>query len=140
MTAQPEMRAGPIRVLIADDDPMVRSALTQLIQSRSELVLVGAAADAQEAVAMTVATHPDVAVIDYRMPGGGDFATREIIKQSPGTAVLCLTAYDNPATESRLLQAGAMELIVKGKSTIEEIVASIIAAGTRDQHDPKTAG
>lgn len=131
MSAQPEMRAGTIRVLIADDDPMVRSALTQLIQSRSELVLVGAATDAQEAVSMTVATHPDVAVIDYRMPGGGDYATREIIEQSPGTAVLCLTAYDNPATESRLLKAGARELIVKGKSTIEEIVAAIIAAGTR---------
>jgi DNA-binding NarL/FixJ family response regulator len=131
MTAPAEMQDGAIRVLIADDDPMVRSALTQLIQSRSELVLVGAATDAHEAISMAVARHPDVAVIDYRMPGGGDYATREIIKQSPGTAVLCLTAFDNPATESRLLKAGARELIVKGQTTIEEIIASIIAAGTR---------
>ncbi len=122
-----KIESKTIRVLIADDDSGVRSALAELIQSRSELVLVGTAVNARQAIAMAATTHPDVAVIDYRMPGGGDHATREIVRRSPGTAVVCLSAYDNPATESRMLQAGARVFLVKGVSTIEDIVASILA-------------
>lgn len=130
-----------MRVLIADDDSVVRAALTELIQSRSELVLVGAAVDAGQAISMAAARQPDIALIDYRMPGGGDYATQEIIKRSPGTTVLCLSAYDNPATKSKMLKAGARDFLVKGVSTIEDIVASIVAAGTaRGQHDRRSSG
>ena len=116
-----------VRVLIADDDSVVRAALTELIQSRSDLTLVGAAVDARQAISMAAASHPDVALVDYRMPGGGDYATKEIIRRSPRTTVLCLSAYDNPATKSKMLEAGARDFLVKGVSTIEDIVASILA-------------
>ncbi len=127
MMQQPKTRAGTIRVLIADDDAMVRSTLSELIQSRDELELVGAALNAELAISMAVARCPDIALVDYRMPGGGDWATREIIRLSPGTAVVCLSAYDNPATKSKMLDAGAKDFLVKGVSTIEDIVASILA-------------
>lgn len=141
MTQHPKTRAGTLRVLIADDDATVRAALTELLQSRSDLLLVGAAVDARQAISMAATRHPDVALIDYRMPGGGDYATKEIIRRSPGTTVLCLSAYDNPATKRKMLQAGAKDFLVKGVSTIEEIIASIVIAGTaREQHDQRTVG
>lgn len=139
VTQHPQSRTGTVRVLIADDDATVRAALTELLQSRSDLLLVGAAVDAGQAISMAAASHPDVVLIDYQMPGGGDFATREIIRRSPGTTVLCLSAFDNPATKSRMLQAGAKDFLVKGVSTIEEIIASITLAGTaREQDDQRT--
>ncbi len=134
-------RTRTLRVLIADDDSVVRTALTELIQSRSDMLLVGAAVDARQAISIAAARHPDVALIDYRMPGGGDYATKEIIRRSPETRVLCLSAYDNPATKSKMLKAGARDFLVKGVSTIEEIIASIEAAATaREQHDQRTIG
>ena len=126
MTAMQKTSTETVRVLIADDDSVVRAALTELIQSRSDLMLVGAAVDARQAISMAAASHPDVALIDYRMPGGGDYASKEIIRRSPGTTVVCLSAYDNPATKSRMLKAGASDFLVKGVSTIEDIVASIL--------------
>lgn len=138
---QAKARTGTVRVLIADDDSVVRTALTELIQSRSNLLLVGAAVDARQAISMAAASHPDVALIDYRMPGGGDYATREIVRRLPETVVLCLSAYDNPATKSKMLEAGAMDFLVKGVSTIEEIIASIEAAVTAHEHrNRRTSG
>ncbi len=141
MRQQAKGRTQAVRVLIADDDSVVRTALTELIQSRSDLLLVGAAVDARQAISMAAARHPDVALIDYRMPGGGDYATKEIIRRSPGTTVLCLSAYDNPATKRKMLDAGARDFLVKGVSTIEEIIASIEAAATAREHRNRpTAG
>ncbi len=131
---QAKARTGTVRVLIADDDSVVRAALTELMESRTDLMLVGAAVDARQAISMAAASRPDVALIDYRMPGGGDYATREIMRRSPGTAVLCLSAYDNPATKSKMLKAGARDFLVKGVSTIEEIIASIEAVVTAHEH------
>lgn len=122
-----KMSTTTVKILIADDDSVVRAALTELIQSRSDLMLIGTAVDARQAISMAAASHPDVALIDFRMPGGGDYATQEIIRRSPGTTVLCLSAYDNPATKSKMLKAGARDFLVKGVATIEDIVAAILA-------------
>ncbi len=73
-----------IRVLIADDDPAVRAALADLIESESALELVGAAGDATEVVALAAAEQPDVVLVDVRMPGGGGVtAARGIGQQLP---------------------------------------------------------
>ncbi len=127
-----KIRMQPIRVLVADDDALIRGALTELIQSRPELELIGAADDAESAIGLAASSHPDVAVLDYVMPGGGAHAAREIIRLSPETAVLCLSAYPDPRMFSQMRSAGAQEFIVKGTSTIEEIVASITAAARRE--------
>lgn len=117
-----------VRVLVADDDAVIRDALSELIEGRSGLVLVGAVADAPSAIALAASSRPDVAVLDYKMPGGGAYAAREIIRLSPGTAVLCLSAYGDPGTESKMRNAGASGFLIKGASTNDDIVASILAA------------
>jgi DNA-binding NarL/FixJ family response regulator len=122
-----------VRVLIADDDALIRVALSELIEGRYELDLVGTAADAQSAIAMAVSSRPDVAVLDYKMPGGGVYAAREIIRLSPGTAVLCLSAFGDPGTESKMRSAGATGFLIKGASTNDDIVASILAAARSGQ-------
>src|SRR3989442_15978503 len=77
-----------VRVLVADDDAVIRVALSELIEGRRGLVLVGTAVDAQSAIALAVSSRPDVAVRAYKTPGGGGYAARGIIRLSPGTAVL----------------------------------------------------
>jgi PAS domain S-box-containing protein len=113
-----------IRVLIADDEPALRHAIGELVQAEPGLELAGSAADAAQAAALSRETRPDVAVLDVRMPGGGLEATRLIAEQSPETAVLALSAYEDRATVIAMLQAGAVGYLVKGVPP-EEIVDAI---------------
>jgi EAL domain-containing protein (putative c-di-GMP-specific phosphodiesterase class I)/CheY-like chemotaxis protein len=114
-----------IRVLIADDEGEVRSALADLIDAERALELVGAAADADEAIELAIAQRPDVALVDVKMPGGGGArAAREIVASSPHTRVLALSAYEDRTTVLEMLRAGAVGYLVKGTAP-EEIVASI---------------
>jgi EAL domain-containing protein (putative c-di-GMP-specific phosphodiesterase class I) len=114
-----------IRVLIADDEGEVRAALADLIDAERALELVGAAADADEAIELAIASHPDVALVDVKMPGGGGArAAREIVASSPQTRVLALSAYEDRTTVLEMLRAGAVGYLVKGTAP-EEIVASI---------------
>jgi len=129
-------RLRDVRVLVADDDALIRSALSDLIEGRPGLALVGTVGDAESAIALAISSRPDVAVLDYRIPGGGVRAAREITRLCPGTAVLCLSAYGDPGTASKMLGAGAREFLVKGVSTNEDIVASILAAA-RIAEDPR---
>lgn len=104
-----------VRVLIADDEPMVRDALAQLILEEDSLELVGAAGDADQAIELASVAHPDVALLDVRMPqGGGARAAREIRATEPQTRVLALSAHDDRATVLEMLRAGAMGYLVKG--------------------------
>jgi EAL domain-containing protein (putative c-di-GMP-specific phosphodiesterase class I)/CheY-like chemotaxis protein len=104
-----------VRVLIADDEPMVREALAQLIREEDSLELVGAAGDADQAIELAAVAHPDVALLDVRMPqGGGARAAREIRTTEPQTRVLALSAHDDRTTVLEMLRAGAMGYLVKG--------------------------
>ncbi len=117
------------RVLVADDDELIRSALAELIMARDEMELVATAVDADSAIEMAARLRPDVVLLDYRMPGGGGVrAAEEIRRLSPETAILCLSAYGDPATASKMLSAGATAFLVKGTSTVEEIADSILSA------------
>lgn len=133
-----EMRTRDIRVLVADDDAFMRASLIELINSHVELELVGAARNADEAIKVAARWRPDVAVLDYRMPGGGVYATREIRRLSPATAVLGLSAYGDPGTEGQMRSAGARDFLVKGECTIEELVASILVAAEGENADDRS--
>lgn len=114
-----------IRVLIADDEAEIRAALADLIASEDSLELVGAACDAGEAVELAGANRPDVALLDVRMPGGGGLrAARGILRRSPETRVLALSAYQDRGTVLQMLGAGAIGYLVKGVGA-EEIVGAI---------------
>jgi EAL domain-containing protein (putative c-di-GMP-specific phosphodiesterase class I)/FixJ family two-component response regulator len=104
-----------IRVLVADDEPAVRAALAELIESEDTLELVGAAKDAEEAIDLALREHPDVALLDVKMPaGGGPRAAREIRIGSLQTRVVALSAYEDRTSVLEMLRAGAVGYLVKG--------------------------
>ena len=134
--ASPDLRDStryPIRVLVADDEPALRSALSDLLAHEDGVVLIGTAADADEAIEVADNHQPDVALVDVKMPaGGGEKAARGIVRVSPGTRVIALSAFEDRPTVLAMLRAGAVGYLVKGTGA-EEIVNSIervMAGGT----------
>lgn len=121
-------RRNGIRVLLAEDDPAVREALSALIDGESTLKLVAAVGDTTAAVEAADREQPDVALVDVRMPGGGGAkAARGIKRCSPETRVLALSAYEDRATVLEMLEAGVVGYLVKG-SSIDSIMDSIAQA------------
>jgi EAL domain-containing protein (putative c-di-GMP-specific phosphodiesterase class I)/response regulator of citrate/malate metabolism len=109
-----------IRVLVADDEPVVRAALGELVEAEETLELVGVANDAQEAIDLALREHPDVALLDVKMPGGGGpRAAREIRAGSPQTRVVALSAYEDRTSVLEMLRAGAVGYLVKGTRAAE---------------------
>ncbi|MBI2238575.1 MAG: response regulator transcription factor [Actinobacteria bacterium] len=102
-----DRRRPRLRVLIADDNPVTRSALADLVLNEESLELVGVARDAEEAVQQAHLEQPDVAVVDVRMPGGGGpRAARGIRQRSPRTRVVAFSAYGDRDTVLEMLRAG----------------------------------
>jgi EAL domain-containing protein (putative c-di-GMP-specific phosphodiesterase class I) len=114
-----------IRVLVADDEPALRGALSELLAHEDHVELIGLAADADEAIALAQRELPDVALVDVKMPaGGGPRAAREIGRLSPDTKVIALSAFEDRPTVLEMLRAGAVGYLVKGTAA-DEIVGSI---------------
>jgi EAL domain-containing protein (putative c-di-GMP-specific phosphodiesterase class I)/CheY-like chemotaxis protein len=108
-----------VRIGIADDDAEIRSALADLVGMDSDLELAGQAADAAEAVTLAQEHHPDVFLVDVRMPGGGPEATRGIRSVSPKTRVIAFSAYEDRTTVLEMLRSGAVSYITKGSGAGE---------------------
>jgi EAL domain-containing protein (putative c-di-GMP-specific phosphodiesterase class I) len=126
-------RTDPIRVLLADDEPALRTALTELLSHEDRVELVGTAADAEEAIRIAEENRPDVALVDVRMPeGGGPNAARGITRVSPGTRVIALSAYEDRANVLAMLRAGAVGYLVKGTAADELVdgIATVARGGT----------
>jgi DNA-binding NarL/FixJ family response regulator len=103
-----------IKVLVADDDPMVRRHLRTILASASEIEVVAEAGDGAEAVEAVLRTAPDVVLMDIRMPGvDGITATAEITRLSTSPAVVALTTFDSDTHVLRALEAGASGFLVK---------------------------
>lgn len=119
-----------LRVVLADDHPVVRGGLRALLDTIDGFEVVGEAADGAAAVREVQLTRPDVVLMDVRMPGvGGVEAARRIRDATPETAVLMLTMYDDDATVFTAMQAGARGYLLKGAEQ-EEIVAAIRAVAS----------
>ena len=128
-TRNPDSHHGDmgLRVLIADDHPVVRGGLRALIDTIDGLDVVGLAADGDAAVRETQLLRPDVVLMDVQMPGtDGVEATRRIRASVPDSAVLMLTMYDDDATVFTAMQAGARGYLLKGAEQ-DEIVTAIRA-------------
>jgi EAL domain-containing protein (putative c-di-GMP-specific phosphodiesterase class I) len=126
-------RTDPIRVLLADDEPALRTALTELLSHEDRVRLVGTAADAAEAIRIAEENRPDVALVDVRMPeGGGPHAARGITRVSPGTRVIALSAYEDRTNVLEMLRAGAVGYLVKGTAADELVdgIATVARGGT----------
>ena len=106
---------APIRVLIADDQPMVRAGLRMILELEPDIDIVGEAADGNEAVAVAAATEPDVILMDVRMPNlDGLEATRRIVgSREDGPRVLILTTFDLDVYVYEALASGASGFVLK---------------------------
>jgi len=113
------------RILIADDHPLVREALSRVFSNQKDMEVVGEAADGEEAVEMASRLKPDVLVMDIMMPKvDGLEATRRIKRLVPNVAILILTAYDDDSYVLGLLEAGAAGYLMKsarGQDLVEAV-------------------
>ncbi|MEW1588046.1 response regulator transcription factor [Micromonospora vinacea] len=118
---------GPtVRVLLADDQHLVRTGFRVILEVEDDIEVVGEAADGERAVTMTRATRPDVVLMDVEMPGmDGLEATRQIVADGPGApAVLILTTFDRDDYLFAALRAGASGFLLKN-GTPEELIEAI---------------
>jgi DNA-binding NarL/FixJ family response regulator len=125
------MTGTGIRVVIADDHPVVRDGLSALLASVPAVTVVGVAATGREAVRAAAALRPDVLVMDIQMPElTGVAAAGEIALVAPDVAVLMLTMFDDDDSVFAAIRAGARGYVLKGAQQ-DEIVRAIqaVAAG-----------
>jgi len=135
MTAAPE--PGTIRVLIADDQRVVREGLSMLVGLIDDVQVVGTACDGAEAIRLAEAHRPDVVLMDLRMPGtDGIAATADLHQRLPAARVLVLTTYADQDAIVPALQAGARGYLTKDASA-EQIETAIRAVHAGQTHlDP----
>jgi DNA-binding NarL/FixJ family response regulator len=125
---------GTIRVLVADDQRVVRDGLAMLVGLIDGAEIVATAGDGAEAVRLAEAHHPDVILMDLRMPGtDGVTATAQLREQLPAARVLVLTTYADQDAIVPALQAGARGYLTKDASA-EEIEAAIRAVHAGQTH------
>ncbi|MEU3732955.1 response regulator transcription factor [Streptomyces sp. NPDC033538] len=119
-------------VLIADDQPLQRFGFRMLLESQDDMTVVGEAANGAEAARATAELHPDVVLMDVRMPGlDGIEATRRIVAAGGRTRVLILTTFDLDEYAYSGLRAGASGFLVKDAQP-EELLSGIRAVATGD--------
>ena len=120
-------RTADVRVVVADDHPIVRDGLIALLGSVPGFEVVAQCASGREAVREAVLHRPDVAIVDLQMPDGDGFeTTRELTRVAPDVAVLVLTMHADDQSVFAAMRAGARGYIVKG-ATQEEILGAIRA-------------
>ncbi|MDP8950600.1 MAG: response regulator transcription factor [Actinomycetota bacterium] len=155
--ARSSTRSGsgpPARVLIADDHMLVRDGYRLMLDREEDLEVVGEAANGREAVELCRRLHPDLVLMDVRMPEmDGLAATREIKVESPTTSVLVVTTYDNPDYLFEAVEAGAAGYVLKdapksqlldavrrtlgGESPLnQELAMQLISRFTREARKP----
>ncbi|HEY5433177.1 MAG TPA: response regulator transcription factor [Coriobacteriia bacterium] len=119
-----------IRVLIADDQALVRAGFRVLIDSAADLEVVGEAGDGREAVDLARTTHADVVLMDVRMPVlDGLAATRELAGKQGGPRIIILTTFDIDEYVFEALRAGASGFLLKDTEPAELLQAVRIVAG-----------
>ncbi|MFE0021987.1 response regulator transcription factor [Amycolatopsis sp. NPDC059021] len=126
----PRRNHSRLRVMIADDNPIVRDALQALLETEPDLDVVGVAGDAAEAVDLAERCAPEVAVLDVRIPGGGAWMARELRRRVPGLGLMAFSAHSDSGSIAQMAAAGVTEYLVKG-SPNTEIIAAIRRLGER---------
>ena len=117
-----------IRVLIADDHPVVREGLVSLLSASADIEVIATACDGAEAVDLAAHDTPDVVLMDLAMPNvGGAEATERLASLDPGVRVVVLTAFGDRPQLSRALAAGAYGYLLKDAAP-DELRAAVRAA------------
>ncbi|KUJ64179.1 LuxR family transcriptional regulator [Streptomyces albus subsp. albus] len=130
-----------VRVMLADDHPVVREGLSAMLASAEGISVVGQAGSGEEAVVQAIALRPDIVLLDLRMGGmDGVTATGHILRGCPGTKVVIVTTYEDDADILRAVEAGAAGYLLKGTSRQELIDAVHSAARGETVLTPSLAG
>ncbi|HVN14247.1 MAG TPA: response regulator transcription factor [Anaerolineales bacterium] len=130
-----------IRVLVCDDQAIVCEGLTKILATDSELEVVGTAQDGAEALLAVKEFHPDIVLMDLKMPGmNGIMATRKIHDNFPSTAVLVLTTYDDDEWVFDALHSGASGYLLKDTPPKDLITAIKGTLSDKTFLDPLVAG
>jgi DNA-binding NarL/FixJ family response regulator len=125
---------APLRLLIVDDQPLIRRGLAMMLATETGITVVGQAADGQEAIDQALASTPDVVVMDLQMPRiSGVVATREITTRLPRTRVVVLTTYDDDELVFEAIRAGAHAYLLKDASE-QEVLGTIRAVHRGESH------
>jgi len=112
--------ATPLRLLIVDDQPLIRRGLAMMLATEPGIEVVGQAADGLEAIELAERLRPDVVVMDLQMPrASGVVATREITARLPATRVVVLTTYDHDELVFEAIRAGAQAYLLKDATEAE---------------------
>ena len=125
------MTGSEVRVLLVDDQELIRTALSMVMADLADVEVIGEAASGEEAVRLTAELAPDVVVMDIRMPGmDGIEATRRITRAETEARVVVLTTFDDDAYVYGALRAGASGFLVKDMA-LDDIIAAVrvVAAG-----------
>ena len=147
----------PLRIVVADDQASVREGLAAMLGMLPGIEVVAAVADGEQAVEAVAALHPDVILLDLRMPVlDGVEAARRLAEQYPGVAVVVLTTYDDDASVLSALRAGARSYITKDASrddiaralrsaaagdrvldpAVQDVLLAAAATGPEKEHEP----
>jgi DNA-binding NarL/FixJ family response regulator len=119
-----------IKVLIADDQALVRSGFRMILESRDDLEVVGEASDGEQAIRLAGQTHPDVVLMDVRMPGlDGVSATARLTAAPDPPKVIILTTYDLEEPLYAALRAGASGFLLKDVRPADLVEAIRVVAG-----------
>jgi DNA-binding NarL/FixJ family response regulator len=138
MTEKP---ASPVRVLVVDDQQLVRDGIASLLQVQEGIDVIGTATNGQEALEHALARQPDVILMDVRMPiMDGVTATRHIRQQVPACHILVLTTFDDDDYVREALQAGAQGYLLKDLPASDLAKAVQAAAQGIYQLDPSIGG
>lgn len=129
-----------IRVLLVDDHKMVRAGLESMLAAAADLVVVGSAADGEQAVALAAATRPDIVLMDLSMPGvDGVASTRRIVAANPAVSVVVLTSFSDWQRILGALDAGAVGYLLKDLEPAELLAGIRAAARGESPLHPKAA-
>ena len=138
MTVPSGEAAGPLRIVIADDQASVREGLVLLLGGLPDIEVVGAAADGQQALQLVAEHEPDAILLDLHMPVlDGLGATRRLIAEHPGVAIVVLTTYADDGSVLDALQAGARSYLTKDADRADIARALHAAAGGLTVLDPR---
>ncbi|NEC67840.1 response regulator transcription factor [Streptomyces sp. SID9727] len=122
----------PVRVVLADDQPLVRAALRMVMADTPDIEVAGEAGTGEEAVRLAARLAPDVVVMDIRMPGmDGIEATERIVAQGGGVHVVVLTTFDDDDYVYGALRAGAAGFLVKDMA-LDDILAAVRVVASGD--------
>jgi DNA-binding NarL/FixJ family response regulator len=131
----------PVRIMLADDHPLIREAIGHLVAGAPEFELIGEAADGNECLARVDELHPDILILDIAMPGmNGEQVARELRHRHPELKIIALSGYTDRQFVRAMTRAGAKAYVVKSASGRELVQALRAVASGKNYLSPEVTG